>query len=60
MNKEELKKWWADNGDDVKFCAALFGIVYSSVRIGYILGVRDGYLKGICDVFSSVDQVKKF
>ena len=60
MNKEDVKKWWEDNKDDIKFGASIFAMVYCSIRCGYIIGKRDGYLQGICDVFSSIDQVKKF
>lgn len=60
MNKTKIEKWWNENKDDVLFGACLFGLSYSCTRLGYILGKRDGYFKALIDIFSAVDDIKKF
>ena len=63
MDTEAIKKWWEENKNDVLFAACLGGTVYSCLRLGYILGRRDGYIKGVCDMWDALivkGEVKTF
>ncbi len=60
MNKEKINNWWKQHKEEVTFAGLLFGLAASTTRVGYILGKRDGYFKAICDIFSTMDSVRKF
>lgn len=60
MNKEKINNWWKHNKEEIIFAGSLFGLTLCAVRFGYIVGKRDGYFKAICDIFSTIDSVRKF